>query len=100
MDDSNIKDAYNDYIEVFKQLPNEEKRKEIIDKVKDLIATMEKFSTDIGINHELLLNREMVDLNQQDVSESDYLEGLFAYLITLEETLGESLLKIAPFFYK
>lgn len=45
-----------------------------------------------NIDSELLINREILDLNKEPVSEDDYLEGLFAHINMLEDIIGKALI--------
>lgn len=86
--------VFNDYIDKYKELTLFEKREEIINKFKELIAVSQKVSIDLGDNSELLLNRELLDLNKEEVNEEDYLEAIFVYLNTLEDLIGKSFNKL------
>ncbi len=84
-------EEYNHYINEFVNLSVEDKREEIVNKLKELIATLEVIAKELNDPQPALLNREMIDLNQEDVSEEDYLEAVFAYLISLEDLIGRTL---------
>ena len=84
-------EEYNHYINEFVNLNVEDKREEIVNKLKELIATLEVIAKKLNDSQPALLNREMIDLNQEDVSEEDYLEAVFAYLISLEDLIGRTL---------
>ncbi len=84
-------EEYNHYINEFVNLNVEDKREEIVNKLKELIATLEVIAKELNDPQPALLNREMIDLNQEDVSEEDYLEAVFAYLISLEDLIGRTL---------
>ena len=84
-------EEYNHYINEFVNLSVEDKGEEIVNKLKELIATLEVIAKELNDPQPALLNREMIDLNQEDVSEEDYLEAVFAYLISLEDLIGRTL---------
>lgn len=81
---------YNDYVNAFAIIPKEEKREEIIKKVKDINMIMEDLSRRVGISSEMVFSRE-VDQLEQSTLEDDYLRALFSHLITLEDLLGKYL---------
>lgn len=82
---------YNSLMNEYTNLDVKTKRKEIIKKIQELIAIIQKICIDKNINSELLFNREIIDLNKSDVSDDDYLEGVFAYINMLEDILGKLL---------
>lgn len=84
-------EAYNQYIQEFVQLNLADKREEIVNKLKELIAMLDVVAKKFNDQDPILLNREMIDLNQDEVSEGDYLEAVFAYLISLEDLIGRTL---------
>lgn len=83
-----MKEIYNDYIEKYKQLTYNEKREEILEKIRDMIEVLGNFT---NINDDLI-NREIIDLKQNTINEDDYLEGLFVYLNILEDSLANSII--------
>ena len=83
-----MKEIYNDYIEKYKQLTYNEKREEIVEKIRDMIEVLGNFT---NINDDLI-NREIIDLKQNTINEDDYLEGLFVYLNILEDLIANSII--------
>jgi len=83
-----MKEIYNDYIEKYKQLTYNEKREEILEKIRDMIEVLGNFT---NINDDLI-NREIIDLKQNIINEDDYLEGLFVYLNILEDLIANSII--------
>lgn len=82
------KNIYDEYINSYKNLSLIEKRNEVFYELKKMIALLNKVNTDIGINNELLLNKEVLEAIDGNALETDYLEGLFVYVNCLEELLG------------
>lgn len=85
-----MKEAYNDYIEKYKDLTSNEKREEILEKIRDMIEVLGGFS---NINDDLI-NREIIDLKQNEINEDDYLEGIFVYLNILEDLIANSIINL------
>ena len=83
-----MKEIYNDYIEKYKQLTYNEKREEILEKIRDMIEVLGNFT---NFNDDLI-NREIIDLKQNTINEDDYLEGLFVYLNILEDLIANSII--------
>ena len=42
----------------------------------------------LGREHELLINRELIDLKEIPLTEKDFLEGVFVYIHTLEDEIS------------
>ncbi len=87
---NNIETAYNEYIKSFVGLDTYEKQTIIIEKLKEIIAVLSSNLASKGFDYQPLLNREMADLNKENVSDDDYLEAIFAYLISLEDLIAKN----------
>jgi len=92
--------VFENYIDAYKNLTTNEKRAEIISELKNMLAIVEKLSTDLGIEHEILLNKEILDLSNSTVLEDDYLEAVFVYVISLQDSLGAFLENISPVIFE
>ena len=89
-----VENTYNEFMDAFVKLPKETKRDEIVGKLREVIARMMELSYNLGLpEDELLLSKEILDLNKKPVSEDDYLEAVFAYINCLEDLLGKYLAK-------
>ena len=89
MDELNI--AFNDYIDAYKDLDIAEKRKEMINNIKEMIAMIEQTATDEGIVLNYLRSSEILDLDEGRESEDDYLEALLVYVENFKNILGQYL---------
>lgn len=85
------KEAFSSLIEYYKVLPLETKRKEVISEIEELISSYSKVCISLGITPNILLNKEMLNVNKQDLSESDFLNSLYAYINALQEISSEVL---------
>lgn len=91
---------FNNLVEAYKNLSTKEKQDEIIKLFKENIAIWEKLNTDIKNNHNLLLNREIIDINKKNFTLDDFLEAIFVYLHMLSDSTASFAEKIANDFYK
>ena len=82
----------NDLIKAFVALPSSEKPQEIISSLREVIVKMVDICRKYGVNTDILLNREMVDVNKDNVTTDDYYEAIFAYLKSLEDAIGRLLI--------
>ena len=48
-------------------------------------------SLEFGRNHDLLINREFIDLKEIPLTEKDFLEGIFVYIHTLDDEVSDLL---------
>lgn len=81
-------EKFNQYVEDFTKLPLE-KKKEIVNKqMKKVLAFIEKIKHDLNINSEILFNKEILDLNKKDSTEDDFVEAMFVYAYSMQESLS------------
>lgn len=88
-----LNQTFNEYMEEFKKLNLKEKRNEIINSIKDLIAIFDKLAEIDGIELHYLKNQEIKDLQKEEVSEDDFLEGELVYIEVAKNMIGEYLSK-------
>lgn len=86
-----LENSYNEYISKYTQLNIEQKRSEIIEKLKHVIVLFQQICSIKGFNDNLLVNKELLDLNNENVSEDDFLEGIFVYINMLEDIIGKTM---------
>lgn len=79
-------EKFDKYVELFKQLPLEEKRKIVLKESKELLAFFSELNDS---KNEILINREILDAEKENVSEDDYVEALFVYINSLKELIGD-----------
>lgn len=87
------KEAFAKLMDYYKQLPTDVKRKEIIEKIENMILNYSNMCTSLGLVSNMSLKTEMLKLNKNS-SEDDFLHAVFAYLNTLEEISAEFINKI------
>ena len=91
MDELNI--SFNNYIEDVKKLDTAGKRNELINSIKQLIAVFESLASEENLELHYLKNREILDLNNNPVSEDDFIEAVLVYLEVAKNIIGEYLYK-------
>ena len=79
------KEAFSGLIEYYKQLPIENKRREIISSLEQIISNYSKICTRFGVMPDMMLNKEMLNINRKNLTEEEFLHALFAYINTLED---------------
>lgn len=89
--ENNIQEKFDKYIEAYTKLSIDDKKKEIIEKLRSMISNYEIVNRNLGRGHELLINRELVDLKEIPLTEKDFLEGIFVYIHTLDDEVSDLL---------
>lgn len=87
------KEAFVKLMDYYKQLPTDTKKKEIIDKLENIILNYSNICASLGVVPNMSLKKEMLKLNKKS-SEDDFLHAVFAYLNTLEEISAEFINKM------
>lgn len=77
----------------YKNMSISDKKNANIEDLKFMIAFLEKICSDRNIEYRHIKSNEILDLNQGNESEDDYLEALYVYINVLKEMLGAYLNK-------
>lgn len=91
---------FNEYVELFKKLPLQAKKEKVNEEIKKLIAFIEKAKADLKIDSKMLYNRELLDLNNDNISDEDFVEAMFVYVYILQESMGIYFNTVAKVLYK
>jgi len=76
-------------MEYYKLLPIENKRNEIISELEELISNYSKICTQFGIMPDMVLNKEMLNINRSNITEDEFLHAIYAYLNTLQDVSAQ-----------
>lgn len=83
--------AFDNYMNEFKKLTTKEKREEVIYSIKELIAGLEYLATQEQIKLHCIKSKEILDLNNEEVSEDDFIEAALVYIEVAKNMIGEYL---------
>ena len=86
-----LNESFNEYINELKKLPIVEKRNELIDSIKELIAGFEFLAERDNVKLQYLKSKEILDLNNEIVSEDDFIEAAIVYVEVAKNIIGEYL---------
>ena len=89
------KEAFAALMEYYKLLPHDTKKLEIINQVQELIGCYSKICTKFGIMPNMALNKEMLNFNNPEISEDDFLNALYAYLNALQDITAQFINKMS-----
>ena len=79
------KEAFSGLMEYYKLLPIQNKRDEIISVLEELISNYSKICTKFDVMPNMMLNKEMLNINRKNITEEEFLHALFAYLNALQD---------------
>ena len=79
---------FSEVIENYKRMSTADKRQEILNELKLLIAVFEKMCEDNNLQYRKVHSDEILDLDSGNETEEDYLEATFVYVEYLKEVLG------------
>ena len=85
---NDIQNKFDNMVEAFTKLDTDTMKKEIIEGQKKILSNIILMNQKLGINNELLLNKELADLNNIPISEKDFLEGIFVFTKSVDESLN------------
>ncbi len=94
------KEAFNGLMEYYKLLPIENKRIEIINELEELISNYTKLCTKLGVVPDMTLNKEMLNINNNNLKEEDFLHAIYAYINALEDISAQFIDKISDVINK
>jgi len=80
-------DNLEEYIEYFKGLSLKEKQEIILDELKMIAGMTNQMCKEIGANNELLLNKEIADVNNLNYTEDDFSEAVITYICSIKNSL-------------
>lgn len=79
------KEAFSGLMEYYKLLPTQNKRNEIVIILEELISYYSKICTKFGVMPDMALNKEILNIKRDDITEDEFLHAIFAYLNTLQD---------------
>ena len=79
------KEAFSGLMEYYKLLPIQNKRHEIVSILEELISYYSKICTKFGVMPDMALNKEILNITRDNLTEDEFLHAIFAYLNTLQD---------------
>ena len=84
-------EAFNQYIDNFKKLRLNDKKKYTVEELKKIVAILMQYSTNNGSSSKMMMNREIVDVNNGNETEEDFVEATYVYIKIIEELIADCL---------
>ncbi len=82
-----MQEDFNEYMTFFKSQPLKEKQSIIIEQLKMLMGLTNTMCKELDVNNEILLNKEVADLNNDNYTEDDFAEALIVYINSIQNSL-------------
>ena len=78
----------NNFVEKYKKLSLVDKKIAIEKEIKETLALLEKLHEKLGKENDILFNKEVLDVKDGVSSEEDFVEAMFVYVLTIQESLA------------
>lgn len=92
MIDGELQSKFTEYIEEFKQQDIMDKRKEIVESLKELISVLDVVCQKSGVSVQYLRSREINDIEKPTATEDDYLEAYLVYIENVKNIISKYLM--------
>ena len=89
------KEAFSGLMEYYKLLPMQNKRNEIVSILEELISYYSKICTKFGVMPDMALNKEILNIKRENLTEAEFLHAIFAYLNTLQDISAQFIDKMS-----
>ncbi len=84
-------EEYKVLIDKFCNLNKQKKRNEIKNEIQEVLVLFKKLCEDKGIKNQLLLHTEMNNFENENMTEDEFLNAIYAYIISMENSIGNYL---------
>ena len=91
------KEDFNEYINYFKTLSLKEKQSIIYEQMKILAGFTNSLCNELNVKSELLINKELLDLNNENYSQDDFAEAIIVLLNSIQNSICDATTAIAGF---
>ena len=88
---NNVQEKFDNMVEAFTKLDANTMKQEIIKGQKEVLSDIVLINQKLNRTHEPLINKELADLNIIPISEKDFLEGIFVFTKSVDESLKDLL---------
>ena len=89
------KEAFSGLMEYYKLLPTQNKRDEIISVFEELISNYTKICIKLSVIPDMALNKEILNIKREEITEEEFLHAIFAYLNTLQDISAQFIDKMS-----
>ena len=93
-------ESFEQYIERYKKMPLTEKQDIAIKQLKMLASLANKMCEEINAKNEILISRELLDVNKEKYTEDDYSEALIVLINSIQNSLCDFNIKLTELLKK
>ena len=86
---------FNDYMEKYKELSLKEKQQIMIKQLKLLASFSNTLCKEIGIDNEMILNKEIIDVEKENYTEDDFAEAGIVLVNSIQNSICDFHLKFS-----
>ncbi len=85
---------FQEYMNYFKEQSLKDKQSIIIDQLKMLSSLTNTMCKQLKIENEIIINRELIDLNKDKYTEDDFAEAVIVYVNSIQNSICDFDLKL------
>ena len=82
-----MQEDFNKYMLSFKSRSLKDKQNIVIEQLKMLAILTNSMCKELNVDNEMLLNKEITDLNKYNYTEDDFAEALIVYINSIQNSL-------------
>ena len=86
---------FDEYMSYYKTLPLKEKQNILIEQLKMLSSVTNQLCQEVGVDNEVIVNRELLDLNSNNYTEDDFAEALVVLVSSVQDSICDFCEKIS-----
>lgn len=80
---------FDEYMQFFKKQSLKEKQSIILEQLKMLTGFTNNMCKSLNISNNILLNRELLDLNDENYTQDDFAEAVITYVNSIQNSLND-----------
>ena len=85
---------FDEYMEYYKKLPLTQKKEIALSQLKVLATLTNKMCQELNVENEIIINKELLDVNKENPTEDDYFEAIIVYINSIQNSLCDFDLKL------
>ena len=90
-----LDENFDEYMSYYKSLPLKEKQSILMDQLKMLSSITNQLCQEVGARNEMLVNRELLDINHDNYTEDDFAEAMVVLVNSVQNSICDFCEKIS-----
>ncbi len=83
----NIIEDFDEYMKYFKNLKLDDKKELVIKQLKTLAGFTNSLCEEIGVENDLIINKELLDVEKDSYSEEDFTEAIIVLINSIQNSI-------------